>query len=88
MRFHLGSGKGEDAVKAAVTGNIHCVYRCHSILCVPGTAAVAEPLPAQCSTVCFDISILVSWAMKNERGDALHRSSLALSGAQGIFPLP
>lgn len=45
VNFHLGSGRGEDVMKAAVAGNIHLLFPahgCHFILFVSGTAAVTE----------------------------------------------
>lgn len=91
MHFQLGSWRGEGVMRAAVTGNIHLVFPahgCHFVLFVPGTAAVTEYFSAQCSAACFDISILVSWAMKNRCRGMLHRSSLPLLGAQIIPPPP
>lgn len=67
VHSHLGSWRGEDVMKAAVAGNIHLVFPAHGcnfVLFVPATAAVTES-SAQRSAACFDISILVSWAMKN-----------------------
>ena len=67
MHFQLGSWR-EDVMKATIAGNIHLVFPahgCHFVLFVPGIAAVTESFSAQCSADCFDISILVSRAMKN-----------------------